>query len=121
MPLYSNVFSLYREWPGVLSVQLKRNRLPVKVQPDAVLQAEIEKAVSQTVKVQLLTGSTAARSSAVSCGCRRAPAASRGRLAGFWRMRFAQASPLAVLEHTCDVLEDTAARFPIQICIAPQA
>jgi hypothetical protein len=42
-------------------------------------------------------------------------------LAGFWRMRFAQASPLAVLEHTCDVLEDTAARFPIQICIAPQA
>ena len=60
MPLYSNVFSLYREWPGVLSVQLKRNRLPVKVQPDAVLQAEIEKAVSQTVKVQLLTGSTAA-------------------------------------------------------------
>ena len=51
MPLYSNVFSLYREWPGVLSVQLKRNRLPVKVQPDAVLQAEIEKAVSQTVKV----------------------------------------------------------------------
>ena len=70
MPLYSNVFSLYREWPGVLSVQLKRNRLPVKVQPDAVLQAEIEKAVSQTVKVQLLTGSTTARSSAVSCGCR---------------------------------------------------
>ena len=54
----------------MLSVQLKRNRLPVKVQPDAVLQAEIEKAVSQTVKVQLLTGSTAARSSAVSCGCR---------------------------------------------------
>ena len=35
-----------------------------------VLQAEIEKAVSQTVKVQLLTGSTTARSSAVSCGCR---------------------------------------------------
>ena len=34
MPLYSNVFSLYREWPGVPSVQLKRNRLPVKVQPD---------------------------------------------------------------------------------------
>ena len=56
-----------------------------------------------------------------SCSPFRAPAASRGRLAGFWRMRFAQASPLAVLEHTCDVLEDTAARFPIQICIAPQA
>ena len=77
-----------------------------------MLQAEIEKAVSQPVKVQLLTGSTTARSSAVSCGCR--PPLDR-------RMRFAQASPLAVLEHTCDVLEDTAARFPIQICIAPQA
>ena len=35
-----------------------------------MLQAEIEKAVSQPVKVQLLTGSTTARSSAVSCGCR---------------------------------------------------
>ena len=41
----------------MLSVQLKRNRLPVKVQPDAVLQAEIEKAVSQTVKVQLPSAS----------------------------------------------------------------
>lgn len=78
MPLYSNVFSLYREWPGVPSVQLKRT-VARKGAAGCVLQAEIEKAVSQTVKVQLLTGSTTARSSAVSCGCR-PPLDSGGRL-----------------------------------------